>query len=269
MKYDPIIQKIDNLFGSSAFGHLFLYKLLNLVLPRSWHIRRELNIWKKTHIGHQCVLDAGSALGQNAYLISRINNRWSVKGFDINKRLVAHGNKVFRKLRLDNVVFRSGDLTKEMLAASSFDLALAIDIAEFVRDDKALLTNIYQSIRPGGALFLYTHLIGNQNTKGPKSQPLVDEQVRLGYSAESIKEMLKSIGFKRVKARVVFGVLGNLSWRLSIIIPMHLLNVNFAFVALLPVYYALLLPVIVLLNYLESHTGHLTGTAMLTKAYKD
>ncbi len=269
MKYAPIFKQIDELIGNSAIGHFFLFNALNILLPRQWHLKRELMIWKKYHPNHQCMLDCGSGLGQNSYLLSRLNKKWGIKGVDVNKDLVAHNNKVFRKLRIENVLFQIGDVS-EPLTKEGYDFALGIDIAEYVADDKQMFSNIYNALRPGGAFLLYSHLIDEKNpNKKRKRLKLVDEQFRNGYSTGDIKEKLKSVGFNKVRSRNVFGVSGNLSWNLSIYIPLKMLNFTFFSIAILPVYYLLLLPLILVLNYIDTHTGHLTGTAMFVKAYKD
>ncbi|MGB0430663.1 MAG: class I SAM-dependent methyltransferase [Bacteroidia bacterium] len=268
MKYAPIFKQIDGLVGNSVLSHYILFNALNILLPRAWHLKRELQIWKKYNPNHQCVLDSGSGLGQNTYMAAKLNKNWSVKGIDISEPLVAHSNKVFRKLKLENVIFKTGNLT-EPIAQKSYDLALGMDIAEYIEDDELMFDNIYEALRPGGAFLLYSHLIDDKNPHLKRKRlKLVEEQVRNGYRTQEIKEKLKKAGFNKVKCRAVFGVSGNLSWNLSIYIPLKMLNLSFFSIVLLPFYYLVLLPVILVLNYIETHTGHLTGTAMFVKAYK-
>lgn len=268
MKYAPIIKRIDGLLGKSAIGHYFLFNALNLLLPRSWHLRRELQLWKKNHPDHQCVLDSGSGFGQYSYMITTLNKNWSVKGVDISESLIAHSNQVFRKMRLENVIFKTGDLT-EPIADEGYDLALGMDIAEYIKDDELMFGNLFDALRPGGALFMYSHLIDEKNPHKKRIRlKLVEEQVRNGYKTEEIKTKLKQAGFDKVKCRPVFGVTGNLSWNLSIFIPLKMLNFTLLSLIVLPIYYIVLLPLIIILNYIETHSGHLTGTAMFIKAYK-
>ena len=132
-----------------------------------------------------------------------------------------------------------------------------------------MFDNVFEALRPGGALFLYTHLIDEKNPDIKRTRlKLVDEQIRNGYKTDDLKKMLKGVGFEKVKCRPVFGASGNLSWKLSVLFPLKMLNITFLCMALLPFYYLLLLPLIIILNYIETHSGHLTGTAMFVKAYK-
>ena len=268
MKYAPIIKKIDDLIGDSTFAYSGLFLALNWILPRSWHLRRELKLWNKTANHHQCILDAGSGLGQNSAMVTSINKNWSVKGLDINSNLIAHCNRVFRKLNKVNAHFQTADLQTNF-GTASYDLAMAIDIAEFVENDEVMFENIQQALRPNGAMFLYTHLIDPDNPNKKKTRfKLVEEQRRFGYTRQSLKEKLKNAGFGRVKIRTVFGFAGNLSWKLAILIPLRLLNLSMLLGLILPFYFLLLFPLLLLLNYIETHTGHLTGTALFVKAQK-
>lgn len=269
MKYGPAIEQIDELFGNSAFGHFILFNALNVLLPRSWHLRRELNIWqKKTSRAHQHILDSGSGLGQYSYMLSGINKSWSVQGVDISGKLVGHCNKVFRKLQKENVLFKVGDLI-EPATKESFDLVLGMDIAEYVTEDEKMFRNFHEALREEGALLLYVHLIDEKNPRRKRVRmKLVEEQVRNGYTSKGIKEKLKAGGFSRVKIRYVFGPAGYISWHLSVLYPLALVNISSLGFVLLPFYYLLLFPVILALNYIEIRTGHLTGSAMFVKAFK-
>jgi len=268
MKYGPAIDQIDEFFGNSAIGHFILFNALNVLLPRSWHLRRMLKQWQKKARPHQHILDAGSGLGHYSFMLSGFNKSWSVEGIDINGKLVGHCNKVFRKMKRENVLFKKGDVT-ERLSTEAYDLILGMDLAEYVEDDDVMLSNFKAALRDNGALLMYTHLIDEKNPHKKRARmKLVEEQVRNGYTSENIKKKLKEAGFNRIKIRYVFGLAGYLSWNLSVLYPLAMVNVSFLSFIILPIYYAILLPVILILNYIETHTGHLTGTAMFVKAYK-
>lgn len=268
MKYLPIIKQIDDLVGNSAIGHVLLFKTMEYLLPRTWHLKRELSKWERRHDSHKHILDAGSGLGQYSYLLTKMNEKWSILGADVNDRQVSHCNSVFRKMKLNNVLFRSQDLLYD-LKPSEYDLVLATDLAEYVEDDKELFAQFFQSLKSTGMLLMYSHLRDETNPDRKRVRmKLVEEQFRNGYSAKGIKEKLKGAGFEKVKVRLVFGLAGRISWYTSVFYPLKMLNASFAFVALLPFYYLLTLPVTLTLNYLDSRTAHLSGTAMMITAVK-
>ncbi|MCB0739097.1 MAG: class I SAM-dependent methyltransferase [Bacteroidetes bacterium] len=268
MKYLPIINKIDNLVGNSASGHILLFKAMEYILPRTWHIKRAVYNWKANHPGHQHILDAGSGLGQYAYLLSDINPNWSIIGADLNETQVAHCNVVFRKLKKHNVLFKKSDLLK-LENKPTYNLILATDLAEYVEDDTELFKRLRCSLKEDGQLLLYSHLVDRNNPdKRRVRMKLVDEQFRNGYSAKSLKKKLKEAGYHKIKVRFVFGLVGRISWYLSVFYPLKMLNAWFGTIFILPIYYFFTLPVTFLLNYLDTHTGHISGSAMLVSAHK-
>lgn len=268
MRYAPFIKQVDSFFGNSALGHFFLFKSMDLLLPRSWHLRREISKWRNANKKNQHILDAGSGLGQNAYRLAKTDKTWSITGLDINPNYVAHCNEVFRKMHLENVFFKSCDLSCET-GRGTYDLVLSMDLAEYVQDDQGMFKNFYDVLEERGVLLLYTHLIDEKNPdKKRVRMKLVDEQERNGYSSKDIKAKLFDAGFSKVKVRYVFGMLGRISWYLAVFYPLKFVNISKFFFALLPIYYLLVFPIVLVLNYIESHTGHITGSAMFVKAIK-
>ena len=112
MQYDPIKRKLGVVFNRSPFLRKLFYRLLDLLLLRSWHIRKEIKIWEKTTSGKQSILDAGSGFGQYDYYLASRNNKWNVEGLDVKQEQVDDCNSFFKKIGLNNATFKFGDLTK-------------------------------------------------------------------------------------------------------------------------------------------------------------
>ena len=82
MKYDPIKRGLGEVFNRKPFLRKLLYRLLDLLLLRAWHIRRELRKARK-EIGLEAdVLDAGSGFGQYTWFMSRLSRGWKIKAVD-------------------------------------------------------------------------------------------------------------------------------------------------------------------------------------------
>jgi hypothetical protein len=64
MKYDPIKRKLGVVFNKTPFLRKLFYRLLDVLLLRSWHVHKALKEWEKSHPGKQQILDAGSGFGQ-------------------------------------------------------------------------------------------------------------------------------------------------------------------------------------------------------------
>ncbi len=72
MQYDPIKRKLGVFWRRTpAFRKLF-YRLLDVLLLRSWHIRKELKKLEKEHPEPLSVLDAGSGFGQYDYFMASV-----------------------------------------------------------------------------------------------------------------------------------------------------------------------------------------------------
>jgi hypothetical protein len=51
-------------------------------------------------------------------------------------------------------------------------------------------------------------------------------------------------------------------------IPMRMLNFSKVFFIILPVYYLIVMPFALVLNYMDSNNVHETGTGLIVKAWK-
>jgi hypothetical protein len=63
-----------------------------------------------------------------------------------------------------------------------------------------------------------------------------------------------------------YGTAGGLAWRLLVKMPMLLLNFSRWFLLLLPIYYLPVLPIGVILNFVDIATPNRTGTGLLVVA---
>ncbi|MGM0408314.1 MAG: class I SAM-dependent methyltransferase, partial [Bacteroidota bacterium] len=71
MKYDPIKKSLGTVFNKHPFLRKTFYHLLDLLLLRTWHIKKAIKTWKKQNNRFVQILDAGSGFGQYTYYLSR------------------------------------------------------------------------------------------------------------------------------------------------------------------------------------------------------
>ncbi len=100
MQYDPIKRKLGTVFNQSPVLRKLFYSLLDLLLLRSWHIRKAVKQWEKNIKGPQQILDAGSGFGQYVYYLASRNTNWNVKGVDVKDERIADCNGFFQKIGL-------------------------------------------------------------------------------------------------------------------------------------------------------------------------
>ncbi|MFZ6050441.1 class I SAM-dependent methyltransferase [Halocola ammonii] len=268
MQYDPIKRSLGNVFNRSPFLRKTFYKLLDLLLLRAWHVHRELRKWAKDYPEKAHILDAGAGFGQYTYYMSNMSRNYCILAVDVKSEQVSDCNKFFQAIDRKHVVFKKGDLT-EFRKEEAFDLVLCVDVMEHIEEDVKTMTNYCHSLKPGGMLLISTPSDqGGSDVHEDSEESFIDEHVRDGYNMEEIKEKLKKAGFSKVKAHYSYGTPGKISWRISMKWPMKMLNFSKVFFIILPFYYLIFYPIAFVLNYIDSHSVHKTGTGLVVKAWK-
>ncbi|HPJ59237.1 MAG TPA: class I SAM-dependent methyltransferase [Bacteroidales bacterium] len=270
MQYEPIKRSVGRFFSGSVFGRKLMYFFLDLLLLRTWHVKRAVrNITNKLP-PDACILDAGSGMGQYSWWLSKLKPAWRIKGVDINQNETDDCNRFFNTAGLSGRVgFSCEDLTL-FSESDAFNLVLSVDVMEHIADDDKVFRNFYSSMRDDGILIISTPSDqGGSDVHDDDDEPFIGEHVRNGYGREEIAEKLKKAGFSRAEASYTYGKPGSLSWRLSMKYPIKLLNISKAFFLVLPFYYILVLPVSMILNYLDVCLTHKKGTGLLVFAFKD
>ena len=85
MQYDPIKRKLGVFFNITPLFRKTFYRMLDLLLLRSWHVRKAVRQWEKQVTGPQTLLDAGSGFGQYDYYLARRHHDWTIKGVDVKQ----------------------------------------------------------------------------------------------------------------------------------------------------------------------------------------
>jgi SAM-dependent methyltransferase len=278
MQYDPVKRKLGKVFNSAPILRKLFYRLLDLLLLRSWHIRKAIKIWEKSAKGPQHILDAGSGFGQYDYYLAKRNRNWTIKAVDVKQEQIDDCNGFFKQIGLKNASFGFADLTK-LDEKEKFDLAICVDVMEHIEEDEKVFSNFYKALKPGGMLLVSTpsdqggsdvhhHDHEHDHYENEGTQSFIDEHVRDGYGVEDIKAKLKRAGFSKSEVYFQYGPSGNISWKLSMKYPITMLNKSYLFFILLPFYYLLTFPISLILNYLDVNGNHTTGTGIVAKAWK-
>lgn len=271
MQYDPIKRSLGKVFNQTPVLRKIFYRLLDSLLLRAWHVRKELKSLDLSENGS--ILDAGSGFGQYTYRMSRMFPNANILAVDVKEEQIADCNRFFQQIgQAQRVRFDEADLTR-FVKPGIFNLILSIDVMEHIEEDVQVFCNFYQSLKEGGMLLISTPSDqGGSDVHHHESEEdahgFVDEHVRDGYNIREIEEKLKSAGFSRVEARYSYGKPGKIAWRLSMKYPIQLLGISKLFFILLPFYYLVVFPVSACLNYLDVNGKHATGTGLIVKAFK-
>jgi 2-polyprenyl-3-methyl-5-hydroxy-6-metoxy-1,4-benzoquinol methylase len=269
MQYDPIKRFLGKIFNSTPFLRVFFYKLLNLLLLRTWHIKKELRKLKKLLPAKASILDAGSGFGQYVYQLSSISPVWKIKGVDVKEEQIADCTQFFAKLgETDRISFELADLTK-YVDSEQYNLILSVDVMEHILEDVQVFKNLHQSLQPGGVLLVSTPSDqGGSDVHDDHDSSFIGEHVRDGYNIHEIEEKLRSAGFSKVEAYYSYGTPGKISWKLSMKYPIQMVNTHKLFLVLLPFYYIITFPFALVLNCFDVVGSHKTGTGLIVKAWK-
>ena len=143
MEYDPIKRSLGKVFNSTPVLRKLFYKLLDLLLLRTWHVKKEIREWSSGHSGPANILDAGMGFGQYSYFLSSFNENWKVKGVDVKEEQIADCNAFFQKIGRTNASFAFADLTA-FGEPSTYDLILSVDVMEHILDDMAVFRNFHK-----------------------------------------------------------------------------------------------------------------------------
>lgn len=267
MNYDPIKKDLGNVFNKQPFLRKLFYKLLDLLLLRTWHVHRELRQWTANQ-SKAMVLDAGSGFGQYSFYLSRKNPGFTIDAVDVKDDQIADCNAFFQKVNLNNVKFQIGDLTQP-IANEKYDLVVCVDVMEHILEDVTVFKNFHQAMKPGAMLLISTPSDqGGSDVHEETGESFIGEHVRDGYNVTEMADKLKAAGFNKMEILYSYGAPGKIAWKLSMKYPMLLLNSSKLFFVLIPFYYLLTYPYSFVLNYLDTYTKHKTGTGLIVKAWK-
>lgn len=275
MQYDPIKRSLGKVFNQNPSLRKIFYRLLDWLLLRSWHIRKELRKLKSEGVQSPVIFDAGSGFGQYSYRMASMFPQSKITAADIKPEQIEDCNQFFTKVgKGEQVKFQLADLTKHV-ETEKYDLILSVDVMEHILEDVEVFENFWQSMKKGGVLLISTpsdqggsdsHDHDHEDSDGVHG--FIDEHVRDGYNIQEIEDKLKKAGFSKIEARYSYGWPGKISWRLSMKYPILMLGASKLFFILLPFYYLIAFPVSLVLNYLDVGIHHPTGTGLIVKAYK-
>ncbi len=269
MKYDPIKKGLGDVFNRTPFLRKLFYRLLDLLLLRTWHIKRELRRTRR-QVGEEGeVLDAGSGFGQYTFFMSRLSRKWRIMGVDVKEEQIQDCNEFFTRIgEHDRVHFEIADLTR-FREEDKYQLVLCVDVMEHILEDVQVFRNFSFSMKDGGILLISTPSDqGGSDVHNDHGDSFIEEHVRDGYNLVEIEDKLKTSGFAEVHANYSYGWPGKISWRLSMKYPIIMLNTSKLFYILLPFYYLLTFPFSMFLNCLDVRLKHKSGTGLIVKAVK-
>ncbi|MDO9510167.1 MAG: class I SAM-dependent methyltransferase [Bacteroidales bacterium] len=272
MNYDPIKSSLGKVFNSHPVLRKLFYRLLDLLLLRTWHVHKELRKWASTHSGEAHLLDAGMGFGQYSFWMARYNPNWNILGVDVKEEQIADCNDFFPRAGISNARFEFADLVK-FDKYNAYDLILSVDVMEHILEDEDVFKNFHASLKNEGVLMISTPSDQggsdvHDHHEHDSSGSFIGEHVRDGYGIEEIERKLKNAGFSKIESRYTYGWPGKISWKLSMKYPILMVNTSKLFFLILPFWYIITFPFALILNAIDAGITLKTGTGLMVKAWK-
>lgn len=268
MQHAELRKRLSTIFRNRPYLRSMFYVLIDVLIVSFWHIRRGIVSFARNTQGPIHVLDAGTGLGQYTYYLARNFPDWNIYAVDVSANEICECNRFFHDLNYNRVLFRTENL-EDVDRAEVYDLILAVNVIEYIKDDRAVLTNLFHALKPGGML-----MVSVQSDKSHQVQPnftnklLQNQELQHRYNNLELKKLLKEIGYRNIKAHYAYGISGRISTVLGVTIPKTLLRKSRHFLGLMPIYYTVMYPIIFVLNTIDAYFVHLTGSELVVRAYK-
>lgn len=258
MQREEIKRSIHQACGHSTFLQRGLFTVMDWLTGQSWHVRREIKKWMRSAPEMAHILDAGTGYGHHAYWLSQQNTKHSILAVDVSTEHVCRGNAYVRDAKLSNLLFKTLEL-EALEAVQAFDLVLCTDTIGSIHDQDEVIERLHRSLRDD-ALLIAT--VRRRPPDVPQGRP------SYGYEMDELKQLFRKHSFHKVKAHFYEGHAGQLGRNIGVRFPLALLRFSRLFAVLMPFYFILAVPVVMGLNWVDSHTAQASGRGILLLARK-
>lgn len=270
IEYDPVKDKFLAIIKNSRLLRRIFYFLLDLFFLRSWHLRRLISKTGSAmdRQGKWNLLDAGCGFGQyDRFILSQFSNV-EVDSVDVKEDYLRDNELYFsEEIRKGRIRFYTADLL-QFETDRTFDMAICIDVLEHIEEDVRVMKNISAHLNQGGYFLMHSPSHYSEED-GDEDDSFVGEHARPGYSKEEISDKLRQAGLEPQKVHYTYGFWGHKAWVLSVKWPMIWFN-KLGLIAVIPllIYYPLVLPFCLVMNFADLHSRNKKGNGIYALARK-
>ncbi|MCL5671642.1 MAG: class I SAM-dependent methyltransferase [Acidobacteria bacterium] len=142
------------------------------------------------------VLEIGCGHGIMSFRVARKHKHWKVVGVDADRQSIELADLAKARNGIDNVEFRTHLAPRlEVVPSASCDAVLLIDVIEHVKEDTALLSEVYRVLKPGGFVLLSVPTPNYPRVFGWHFHKAVGH-VRDGYRQDQLESIVRECGFE-------------------------------------------------------------------------
>ena len=214
-------EQVEQMFDNIAPTYDKLNHIMSLNIDRVWR-RRVMRIVRRAK-AHK-IMDVATGTGDLAIAMAKRVDRTQILGVDLSEEMLAVARRKVEKQGLEErIMLEKGDAENlAMVSTESIDAAtVAFGVRNFENIERGL-SEIYRTLKPGGKLVVlefsmpknrlvrwvysqYAHRllprIGGMISKDKKAYTYLPDSVEEFPAPERFAEMLRSVGFTRVKTR--------------------------------------------------------------------
>ena len=214
-------EQVEQMFDNIAPTYDKLNHIMSLNIDRVWR-RRVMRIVRRAK-AHK-IMDVATGTGDLAIAMAKRVDRTQILGVDLSEEMLAVARRKVEKQGLEErIMLEKGDAENlAMVSTESIDAAtVAFGVRNFENIERGL-SEIYRTLKPGGKLVVlefsmpknrlvrwvysqYAHRllprIGGMISKDKKAYTYLPDSVEEFPAPERFAEVLRSVGFTRVKTR--------------------------------------------------------------------
>jgi len=226
---------------------------------RFLHIRSFL---KKLYFSR--VLDAGCGTGPYSFYLAERYKDVKIDSVDIEQDNIQICQDILNTSTLTNVRFFYKDI-REFNVYNSYDFILCVDVLEHIpiHDRTVVIKNLFYGMKFGGHLLLHVPIRGNKKIFNEKfferaTKDLKETHKNDIFDTSGVIHLLTDEGFIINEVKNTFGLLGQFLWEID--------KISYEHIKLL---YAIFLPFLKILCFLEARLFYHRGNGLLVLASKE
>ena len=258
MQYDKVKDKFAVAIDRFPVFRKLFYLLLDMLLLRQLYVKREIKKYFSTGKPLR-FYDAGAGFGQYSYFILKHFKKAKVHAVDLKTDYMDSFANYANEAGWQDFTTQQADLVN-YTPNENFDLIIAIDILEHIKDDEQVLQNFRKVLVKGGKLII------SSPSNFDESAKFTAEHVRPGYSKKDICSKLENAGFKIKSFEYSYGKFGHIYWKLALKIPLSLISKSKVFALFIPIYYIFFYPFAFGFMLLDYYTKNKIGTGVIVVA---
>jgi SAM-dependent methyltransferase len=250
-----------------------MFLLRYLTQLREWYIIRELKVLLKGS-NARSVLDAGCGYGEYVYFIGSRYPEVRVTGLEMDGKLAADLAEFAEKDGLNNITVTEGDVLG-LDSREAFDLALCGSVLEHIEDDETALARLAAALKPGGTIVVYVPVAARRITarfKRMEAKGKVAGEDHFGhvqsYTEGALLKKLKAAGLVVQKSVKTYGFFGALAYEILYTFLPHSSHFSRKHWLILPPYFLLLHPFVLLLMYVDFRRYNAWGNGLMVVAQR-